>query len=174
MDDDLILEEPFDEYEQEPIKVYVQTDTDGRIISINSSVFLDDPTGWVQIDEGYDNVKHYHAQGNYLPNGLFDESGCYNYRLIDGEVVGRTAEEKQAETDARPAPPPTLDERVTSLGEDVEAVAEATAFTLEDTAAIAETFAYALDDTSALAETLAMALLEIEGLKQEIKVLKGE
>lgn len=32
--------------------VYVITDTQGRIAAINSSAFMPDTTGWVQIDQG--------------------------------------------------------------------------------------------------------------------------
>ncbi len=169
------IEQPIiDEYEPEPIKVYVQTDSENHITAIGSSEFIHDTEGWVQIDEGYDNVKHQHAQGNYLEKGLIDENGCYNYKLVDGATVERTAEEKQAEIDARPTPPPTPQEQIIALTEDVEAVAEATAYGLEDTAAIAETLAYGLEDATVLGETLAMALIEIESLKAEIAALKGE
>lgn len=102
-----MAEEHIEEYESEPYIVYVQIYSENIITAIGSSAFIQDTEGWVQIDEGYDNVKHQHAQGNYLPKGLIDESGCYNYKLIDGIATERTAEEKQAEIDARPAPPPT-------------------------------------------------------------------
>ena len=86
--------------------VYIKTDTENRIISINSSAFLFDTTGWTQIDEGIGD-KFHHAQGNYLEKGLMDDNGCYNYKLVSGVVVERTQEEKQAEIDARPPVPPT-------------------------------------------------------------------
>lgn len=73
-----------------------------------------------------------------------------------------------------PAPPPTPQEQITALTEDVEAIAVTAAYNLEDTAAIGETIANSLEDTTALAETLAMAMLEIESLKAEIAALKGE
>lgn len=169
------IEQPIiDEYEPEPYKVYVQTDSQNRITAIGSSGFIHDPTDWVQIDEGYDNEKHYHAQNNYLEKGLMDENGCWNYVLVDDEVVERTQEEKQAEIDARPAPPPTPQEQITAISEDVEAIAVTTAHGLEDTAAIGETLAYGLEDATALGEALAMALVEIEALKAEVAALKGE
>lgn len=76
--------------------VYVKTDSENKIISINSSVFLADITDWTQIDEGIGD-KYHHAQGNYLEKGLINEYGVYNYKLIDGAVTERTEEEKQAE-----------------------------------------------------------------------------
>lgn len=110
---DIIEDHPiFEDYQPEPYKVYAQIDSDSIITAIGSSVFIQDTEGWVQIDEGYDNEKHYHAQNNYLEKGLIDDAGCYNYKLDDtkpfGEMaVERTATEKQAEIDARPAPPLT-------------------------------------------------------------------
>jgi len=86
--------------------VYVKTDTENRIIAINSSAFLFDATGWIQIDEGIGD-KYHHAQGNYFKKGLIDEYGCYNYKLVDGVVIERTQEEKQAEIDTIPPVPPT-------------------------------------------------------------------
>ena len=79
--------------------VYVQTDITNRITSINSSAFLQDTTDWIQIDEGLGD-KYHHAQGNYLPLGLMDSNGCYNYALVDGVVTERTDADKQAEIDA--------------------------------------------------------------------------
>ena len=45
-------------------KVYVKTDSTGRIVSVNSDAFLPDTAGWTQIDEG-EGDKFMHAQGNY-------------------------------------------------------------------------------------------------------------
>lgn len=76
--------------------VYVQTNSSGIITAINSSAFLADLSGWMQVDEG-EGDKFHHAQGSYLEKGLMDENGCYNYKLVDGIVVERTTEEKQPE-----------------------------------------------------------------------------
>lgn len=40
--------------EHRPYAVLVRTDEQNRIIEINSSVFVADAEGWVQIDEGDD------------------------------------------------------------------------------------------------------------------------
>lgn len=176
-EEDITTEEETIIEETEPIKVYAQTNDQSHVIDINSSVFLSNPASWTQIDEGYGD-RYAHAQNQYLEKGLMDENGCYNYALVDGVLIERTAEEKQAEIDARPEPEPSeteiLSQQVTTLTEDIEAVAETTAYNLEDTTVIAETIAYSLEDTTAIAETLAMALLEIESLKAEIAALKGE
>jgi hypothetical protein len=66
-----------------PIKVYVQTDEAGNIIAPpGSSIFLRDPTGWAQIDEGYGD-RYAHAQSQYLDKPIMDTYGRYNYRLVD-------------------------------------------------------------------------------------------
>jgi len=88
-------------------KVYIKIQN-GLITAINSSEFLSDTTGWVKIDEG-NGDRYRHAQGNYLPGPLIDEQGRYRYKLVDGAVVERTAEELAA--DVLPAPEPSLAER---------------------------------------------------------------
>jgi hypothetical protein len=87
------------------IKVYVKTDDVG-ICAVNSSIFLQDATGWTQIGEGQGD-RYAHAQGQYLNQPLFDDQSCHNYKLVAGQPTLRTAEEKQAELDARPVPPKT-------------------------------------------------------------------
>ena len=74
-------------------KIYVKMDRRGTITAINSSAFLPDVTEWTEIDEG-EGDKYHHAQNNYLPDGLMDENGIFNYKLIDGKPELRTAEEK--------------------------------------------------------------------------------
>ena len=75
--------------------VYVRTNADGIIIAINSSAFMYDKTGWTEIDEG-ESDRYHHAQGNYLPLGLTDSNGIYNYKLIGNAAVTRSTEDKAA------------------------------------------------------------------------------
>ncbi len=78
--------------------VYVKTDTASRIIAIEGGMYPPkDLTGWMQIDEGVEDPKYTHPQGNYLEKGLIDENGCYNYKLVDGVKTERTDEEKGSE-----------------------------------------------------------------------------
>ncbi|MDD3212072.1 MAG: hypothetical protein PHY64_00230 [Eubacteriales bacterium] len=73
-------------------KVYIKVDDLNRVIDINSSAFLQDTTGWTQIDEG-EGDRYHHAQHNYLPKRLIDDQEHYRYKLADGIVVERTEEE---------------------------------------------------------------------------------
>lgn len=77
-------------------KVYAKIDDNGIITAINSSAFLTDTTNWTEIDEG-EGDKYHHAQNNYLSVGLTDENGIFNYKLVDGKLMLRTAEEKTPE-----------------------------------------------------------------------------
>ena len=89
-------------------KVYVQINPSGIVTAINSDAFLPDTTDWVQIDEG-DGDKYHHAQGNYLPKSIRTMHGIYQYKLVDGKVIERTAEEMAADIALIPLPPPTQD-----------------------------------------------------------------
>lgn len=94
-------------------KVLVQTDNDGRVTAINSDAFINGE-GWMQIDEGTGD-RYHHAQNNYLQKPLMNERGVYCYKLVDGMVTQRTQTEMDADFSARPAPPPTTEERVDAL-----------------------------------------------------------
>ena len=76
--------------------VYIRVDDAGRVVDINSSAFVQDTDGWVEIDRGHGD-RYHHAQGNYLPGPLMDERGLYRYKLAGGAVVERTAEEMDAD-----------------------------------------------------------------------------
>ena len=77
------------------IKVYIKIDQNGMIIDINSSIFINNVEGYIEIDEGSGD-KYAHAQGNYLDKGLVDESGRYNYKFEEGKILELTDEEKNA------------------------------------------------------------------------------
>ena len=72
--------------EEEKIKVYVRVNENNEIIEVNSSVFLNDLTGWIFIDEGYGD-KYAHAQSNYFEKSIEDEDGIYNYKYKNEKVV---------------------------------------------------------------------------------------
>lgn len=75
------------------IKVYVKLDDNRVIIAIQSSIFLDNTENWLEIDEGYGD-KYALAQTHYLPKGLIDENGIFNYKY-ENELVELTDEEKE-------------------------------------------------------------------------------
>mgnify|MGYP006992118412 CR=1 FL=1 len=95
---------------ENPYIVYVKPDSKGYITAVNSSAFLTDTTGWVEIDSGYGD-KYHHAQGNYFEKPIMTEGGAYRYKLIDGEAVECTAEEIKAQelANVQPAKPTQLD-----------------------------------------------------------------
>lgn len=99
--------------EQEPIKVYVKVDEQSRITAVGSSIFVADPTGWVQIDEGYGD-RYAHAQSQYF-DSLTTGDGVYKYKLEDGKAVERTVDEITADVAAKPIPAPTAQEDADAL-----------------------------------------------------------
>lgn len=101
--------------------VYVKINDSGFIVKADSSAFLTDTTGWVEIDSGYGD-KYHHAQGNYFPEPIFTDGGAYRYKLMDGKPVECTAEEiAQQEEANKPTPAPfgDLEQRVTAVESDV-------------------------------------------------------
>lgn len=89
----------------DPYIVYVRIDNMDRIISINSSAFLTDTNGWIEIDRGFGD-KYHHAQGNYFDQPIIDNRGIYRYKLVDGVAVERTQEEMDADY-REPIPEPS-------------------------------------------------------------------
>lgn len=79
--------------------VFAKLNENNIITAINSSAFLHDTAGWTEIDKGTSD-KYHHAQGHYLPKGLVDINGSYNYRYVDSELIERAEEEKKAEREA--------------------------------------------------------------------------
>lgn len=115
------------EYEN-PYIVYVKTNPDGYIAAVNSSAFLTDLTGWVEIDSGYGDKCH-HAQGNYFPQPIITEGGAYRYKLVDGVPVECTTEEiaaqeaeNQTATSIQDKAPVTWDELANALREGVNSI----------------------------------------------------
>ena len=95
-----------------PYIVYVKPDSNGYITAVNSSAFLTDTTGWVEVDRGYGD-KYHHAQGNYFPLPIITDGGAYRYKLVDGKPVECTAEEiAQQEEALKPVDEPTQDDRI--------------------------------------------------------------
>lgn len=95
--------------------VFVNSNASGYITEVNSSAFLPDTTGWVEIDRG-NGDKYHHAQNNYFPQPIRTMSGAYRYKLVDGKPVECTPEEIAAQEEAnKPVPVPTTEERLKEL-----------------------------------------------------------
>lgn len=119
--------------QEQPYKVLVRADDAGRVVAINSSAFVTDTDGWVEIDSGWGDQYH-HAQGNYLPGPLTDERGVCRYKLADGAVVERTQEEMDGDwVEPEPAADPVaaLQSENTLLRAQVQALSDRGEF-LED------------------------------------------
>lgn len=93
-------------------KVYVKVDEVGRVLDVNSDAFLQDLTGWVEIDQG-NGDKYHHAQGNYLPGPLIDLRGLALYKLEGGKIIPRTVEE--IESEYSPATVATIPQQIAAI-----------------------------------------------------------
>lgn len=111
---------------ENPYIVYVKTNSNGYITAVNSSEFLTDRTGWVEIDSGYGD-KYHHAQGNFFPESIITDDGAYRYKLVDGKPVECTEAEIKAQekTQETVDPSPSLESRVNSLEIDSTEMKEA-------------------------------------------------
>ena len=76
-------------------RVYVLLDSESRVLRLEGEYSLPaDLTGWTKIDEGFGD-KYALAQSHYLDKPLYD-GAVLRYKLVDGKVVERTAEEIEA------------------------------------------------------------------------------
>lgn len=68
------------------IKVYIKINENNEITDINSSIFIQDSTGWIEIDSGFGD-KYAHSQSHYLDNTLINDEGEYNYKYENGKII---------------------------------------------------------------------------------------
>lgn len=112
-------------FETQPYIVYIKVDDQNRIRDVNSSAFLRDMDGWIEVDRGF-GTKYGHAQGNYFLLPTYDERGIMRYLYTpDSETLWR--ERTQAEMDAdwvEPVPVPDPTERIAALEEAMTAIEE--------------------------------------------------
>lgn len=74
-------------------KVYIQTDTEGRILRCEGGYTTpSDLTGWTEIDEGTGD-KYNLCQSHYFDGGLYTMDGIPRYRWDGSAAVERTNEE---------------------------------------------------------------------------------
>lgn len=106
-------------------KVYIQTDTEGRILRCDGGYTTPaDLSGWLEIDEG--NGDRYNlCQSHYFDGGLYTMDGVPRYHWDGEKAVLRSEDELEADRDAIPEPEPsgTLEARVAALEADAEQAA---------------------------------------------------
>ena len=113
-------------------RVYVLLDSESRVLRLEGEYSLPaDLTGWTKIDEGYGD-RFSLAQSHYLAKPLYD-GVVLRYKLVDGKVVERTAEEIEADKAKLPKPvtPKTnaeLESENVKLKQQVSALAEQQSF----------------------------------------------
>lgn len=102
--------------------VYVKPNENDYITAVDSSAFLTDTTGWVEIDQGRGD-KYHHAQGNYFPEPIMTDGNAYRYKLVDGKPVEcppeEIAEQEEANKPVEPEPAGNLEQRVAAVESDV-------------------------------------------------------
>lgn len=105
----------------ENYNVYIRVDDKGRVVGINSSAFLEDSTGWVQIDSGTGD-KYHHAQGNYLPKPVYSWSGIPIYKMEMGEIKERSEEEIRA--DIKTPEKTEIEKRIETIEKTVKVISD--------------------------------------------------
>lgn len=106
------------EFKIEPYIVYVKTNSNDYITAINSSAFLSDVNGWVEIDSGYGD-KYHHAQNNYFSQPIMANNGVWRYKLVNGTPIECT-EAEIAEQEALLPKPESQDSNL-SVYDELEA-----------------------------------------------------
>lgn len=99
-------------FETPKSKVYIQTDTDGRILRCEGGYTTpSDLTDWTEIDEGAGD-RYNLCQSHYFDGGLYTFDHIPRYSWDGSEAVLRTEEELEADRAAIPAPGPTQLDRI--------------------------------------------------------------
>ena len=104
-------------------KVYIQTDTEGRILRCEGEYTLPaDLDGWTLIEEGPPCDRLNLAQSHYFEGGLYTMDGIPRYRWDGSAAVLRAEEELEADRAAIPEPKPseTVEDRLTALEAEAE------------------------------------------------------
>ena len=95
-------------------RVYVLLDSESRILRLEGEYSLPvNLDGWTKIDEG-NGDKYALAQSHYLSKPLYD-GAVLRYKLVDGKVVERTAEEIEADKAKLPKPEPTAEDDTNAM-----------------------------------------------------------
>ena len=100
--------------------VFVKVDESGRIIDVNSSLFLQDTAGWIEVAHGVGD-RFQHAQGNYLPKPIFN-MGIPAYKMEMGEIKERSEEEILS--DIKPPEKTEIEKRVETIEKTVKVISD--------------------------------------------------
>lgn len=100
------------DFETPKSKVYIQTDTDGRILRCEGGYTTpSDLTDWTYIDEGTGD-KYNLCQSHYFDGGLYTIDGIPRYRWDGTQAVERSEEEIKADKAAISDSAPTQLDRI--------------------------------------------------------------
>ena len=112
-------------FETPKSKIYIQTDTVGRIIRCEGGYTTPaDLTGWIEIDEGTGD-KYNLCQSHYFDGGLYTIDGVPRYKWDGEKTALRSDEDLEADRAAihNPKPSHTIEARVAALEADAEQAA---------------------------------------------------
>ena len=104
-------------------KVYIQTDSDGRILRCEGGYTTPvDLTDWTYIDEGTGD-RYNLCQGNYFQGGLYTMDGIPRYEWTGEAAVLRSEDAIEQDRAAvlQPEQPPTQQETESSVWEELDA-----------------------------------------------------
>ena len=98
------------EIKQSPYQVYAKS-INGLVYTVYSTCFYEVEEGDTFVKEGFgDEFVHV---GYYQ---IYNESGCHNYKIVDGEMVERTEEEKNEELkQMQKNTPKTTDQKIVEM-----------------------------------------------------------
>lgn len=103
------------EFEMPKSKVYIKTDTEGRILRCEGGYTTPaDLTGWAYIDEGTGD-RYNLAQSHYFAGGLYNDDGIPRYKWDGTQAILRTEDEIEADRASIPYPEPESDPEPTEL-----------------------------------------------------------
>lgn len=101
--------------------VFVKVDEGGRIVDINSSMFLLNPDGWIEIAKGVGDTFQ-HAQGNFMPKPIYNIEGIPIYKMEMGEIKERSEDEIRA--DIKPPEKTEIEKRIETIEKTVKVISD--------------------------------------------------
>ena len=105
-------------------KVYIQTDTEGRIVRCEGEYTLpSNLDGWILIEEGTPCDRLNLAQSHYFDGGLYTVDGIPRYKWTGEEAMLRSEDaiEQDRAAVVQPEQPPTQQETDSSVWEELDA-----------------------------------------------------